>query len=159
MSAEQGSRSESERPPYEVKLSEAAEIIYRDLAASSAFPKVKKMLELLDTVPEIGRVYDPDYPAARPDVRMRVTYADRCGIYYVVEEHPKLVRVLFIEDQRRNPLNRFYGIYPYEEEPTCPQASQANDAPRQEIDLAKVRDGKHAKPIKRNGGGFWIARG
>lgn len=104
------------QPPYEVRLSEAAEVMYRSLSSDKAFPKIRKMLDLLDTVPEIGRVYDPDYPAARPDMEMRVTYAERYSIYYVVEESAKLVRVLFIEDQRRNPLNRFYGIYPYEEE-------------------------------------------
>ncbi|WP_172135073.1 hypothetical protein [Adlercreutzia sp. ZJ473] len=109
-------RGNGEEPPYEVRLSEAAEVAYRDLAPSAAFPKLRKMLDLLDTVPEIGRIYDPDYPAALPDMKMRVTYAGRYGIYYVVEERLRLVRVLFIEDQRRDPLNRFYGIYPYEEE-------------------------------------------
>lgn len=103
-------------PPYEVRLSEAAEIVYRSLLGTSAFAKLKKMIEILDTVPEIGRLYDPDYPAARPDAELRVTYAGRYGIYYTVEEPEKIVRVLFIEDQRRDPLNRFYGIYPHETE-------------------------------------------
>lgn len=99
---------------YKVRLSEAAEIIYRDLHGTKAFFKIKKIIETLDTVPEIGRVYDPNYPAARPPFEMRVTYAGRYGIYYIVEEEECLVRIMFIEDQRRDPLNRFYGIYPHE---------------------------------------------
>ena len=105
----------SEQPPYRVVLSPCAHQARFTIAAKSDRQKVKKMLQLLDTVPEIGRVYDPDYPAAQPPFEMRVTFAGRYGIYYTVEEAEKTVRVLFIEDQRRDPLNRFYGIYPHEE--------------------------------------------
>ena len=100
--------------PYTVILSDAAKTEYQHISSKHDFAKVRKTLELLDTVPEIGRTYNPEYPAAQPDFEMRVTFAGRYGIYYVVEEGSHEVYVLFIEDQRRNPLNRFYGIYPYE---------------------------------------------
>ncbi len=102
--------------PYAIRLSELAKLAYRAIPSKRDFKKVQKMIHLLDTVPEIGRIYDPDYPAARPPFEMRVVFAGRYGIYYVVEEADSLVRVLFIEDQRRDPLNRFYGIYPHESE-------------------------------------------
>lgn len=105
-----------EKPPYTVKLSEAARIAYQSIPSKKDFAKVRKMVHLLDTLPEIGRTYDPDYPAARPPFEMRVAFAGRYGVYYRVEEADETVRILFIEDQRRDPLNRFYGIFPHESE-------------------------------------------
>ncbi len=105
-----------EQPPYRVILAPTAAAALPTITAKSHRAKVRKMLRVLDTVPEIGRVYDPDYPAARPPFEMRVAYAGRYGIYYTVVEADHEVRVLFIEDQRRDPLNRFYGIYPHEAE-------------------------------------------
>ena len=107
---------EEHNPPYEVRLSEAAGIVYRELSKTKAFTKLRKMIEILDTVPEIGRLYDRNYPAARPNMDLRIAFAGRYGIYYTVEEAEKTVRVMFIEDQRRDPFNLFYGIYPHEAE-------------------------------------------
>lgn len=108
---------EDETPaPYTVILSPAAVIEYKDIPTVRDFNKVRKLVELLDILPEIGHIYDPDYPAARTPFEMRVAYAGRYGIYYVIDEPSHEVRVLFIEDQRRDPLNRFYGLYPHETE-------------------------------------------
>lgn len=107
---------EEEKGPYTVKLSDLARLVYSSISSKKDFAKVRKMIHLLDTLPEIGRVYDPDYPAARPPFEIRVAFAGRYGIYYIVEEADQCVRILFIEDQRRDPLNRFYGIYPHESE-------------------------------------------
>lgn len=101
-------------PHYAVKLTHEAMRASEFVKAKSDIAKIKKMLRLLDTVPEIGRVYDPDYEAATPPFQARVTYAGRYGIYYTVDEDAKVVTVFAIEDQRSNPLNRFYGIYPHE---------------------------------------------
>lgn len=109
MSTAEGSGGESDR--YEVILSDAARAEYSNIASKRDFAKVDKVLQLLDTVPEIGRLYDHDYPAARPPFPMRVAYAGNYGIYYVIEEDSRRVAVLFIEDQRRNPLSRFYGVF------------------------------------------------
>lgn len=106
--------AENNQPPYRVFLSKRAHQARLEIASKTDRQKIKKMLQVLDTVPEIGRVYDPDYAAARPPFEMRVVSAGRYGIYYVVNEDKRRVDVLFIEDQRRNPLNRFYGIYPHE---------------------------------------------
>lgn len=112
----ESSELEEETRPYTVRLSEVAENMYRHLGATPFFPKLRKMVELLDTVPEIGRVYDPEYPASRPHAPVRVTCAGRYGIYYTVHEDAHEVIVINIEDQRRNPLNRHFGIYPHEAE-------------------------------------------
>ncbi len=100
-----------ELPPYAVVLAPTARAALPAITAKSDRAKVRKMLQVLDTVPEIGRVYDPDYPAARTPFEMRVAFAGRYGIYYTIVESEHEVRVLFIEDQRRDPLNRFFGIY------------------------------------------------
>lgn len=114
--SEKESTTANEQPPYRVILAPHALQAQNVIASKSDRQKVKRMLQLLDTVPEIGRVYDLDYAAARPPFDMRVTFAGRYSIYYVVNEENHEVDVLFIEDQRRDPLNRFYGIYPHEAE-------------------------------------------
>ncbi len=100
---------------YDVHVGPLAAVVYESIPSKSDFAKVDKMLLLLDTVPYIGQVYDPDYPASRPPFQMRMVFAGRYGIYYVVDEAEKRVDVLFIEDQRRDPLNRFFELYPHEE--------------------------------------------
>ena len=99
---------------YAVELTHEAMRASQFVKAKSDIAKIRKMLRILDTVPEIGRVYDPDYGAATPPFQARVTYAGRYGIYYTVDEDAKVVTVFAIEDQRANPLNHFYGIYPHE---------------------------------------------
>lgn len=106
--------SPSNEAPYRVVLSRGAEKTYRAIPSAYDFRKVDKLLLLLDTVPEIGRVYDPQYEAARLPFSVRVAYAGRYGVYYHVDEAQHTVIVLSIEDQRMNPLNRFYDIYPHE---------------------------------------------
>ncbi len=101
--------------PYSVSMSPLAEAAASFVTTKKDIARVKKMLLLLDTVPYIGQVYDPDYPASRPPFQMRMVFAGRYGIYYVVDEAEKRVDVLFIEDQRRDPLNRFFELYPHEE--------------------------------------------
>ena len=73
------------------------------------------MLLLLDTVPYIGQIYDPSYPASRPPFQLRMVFAGRYGIYYVVDEAERRVDMLFIEDQRRDARYRFFDLYPHEE--------------------------------------------
>ncbi len=105
---------EGVRAAYAVTLTQEAEVVYRGIPSKYDFAKVDKMLLILDTLPEIGRVYDPDYEAMRLPFEVRVAYAGRYGVYYTVDEEERQVIVFAIEDQRRNPLNRFYGVYPHE---------------------------------------------
>ncbi len=100
--------------PYRVTLTENAKRASTYVKARSDIDKVKKILRILDTLLEIGRVYDPDYEAMRLPFEVRVAYAGRYGVYYTVDEEEHQVIVFAIEDQRRNPLNRFYGVYPHE---------------------------------------------
>lgn len=106
---------DEELPQYTVSMGPLAEAAASFVTAKKDIARVKKMLLLLDTVPYIGQVYDPDYPASRPPFQMRMVFAGRYGIYSVVDEAEKRVDVLFIEDQRRDPLNRFFELYPHEE--------------------------------------------
>lgn len=69
--------------------------------------KIDKVLCVLDTVPGIGRTYDPMYEAAKPDEPLMVVYAGHYDIYYEVSEERREVYIYFIEDQRRDPLTRF----------------------------------------------------
>ena len=99
---------------YTVTLTREAEFQYRHIPSKVDFGKVDKMLLLLDTLPEIGRVYDPDYEAMRLPFEVRIAHAGRYDAYYVVDEGEQTVIVFAIENQRKNPLNRFYGVYPHE---------------------------------------------
>lgn len=93
---------------YEVLLVPEAEAAYLAIASKADLAKVDSMLDVLDTVPGIGRAYDPLYEAARPNIDgLLVVHAGHLGIYYVVDENARKVVVLAIEDQRRNPLARF----------------------------------------------------
>lgn len=93
---------------YEVLLTPEAEQAYTSIASKADLKQLDAMLDVLDTVPGVGRLYDPAYPAARPNIdNLLVVYAGHYGIYYVIREQSKCVHVLAIEDQRRDPLARF----------------------------------------------------
>lgn len=110
----QEQHNEQEQPPYRVVLTENAKLAKGYVHSRNDIEKIKKILRILDTLPEIGRVYDPDYEVMRLPFEVRVAHAGRYGVYYVVDEGEQTVIVFAIEDQRKNPLNRFYGVYPHE---------------------------------------------
>lgn len=93
--------------PYEVVLSPVAEQVMWDVGSRDDRRRIDGVLTVLDTVPSIGRVYDPLYEAARPSEDVMVAYAGHCGIYYEVFEEARTVYVYYIEDQRRDPMPRF----------------------------------------------------
>ena len=93
---------------YDVLLTPEAEGSYLAIQSQADLAKVDSMLDVLGTVPGIGRAYDPLYEAARPGIDgLLVVYAGHYGIYYVVDEDTSRVIVLSIEDQRRDPMARF----------------------------------------------------
>ncbi len=92
---------------YNVALIYEAVQAYRAISSQADLASVNGMLDVLDTAPYIGRIYDPLYEAATPPFEVRVVYAGHYGIYYTLDEKAQQVNVYFIEDQRQNPLNRF----------------------------------------------------
>lgn len=95
---------------FNVILSDDALFVFTRIPTDTEYSVVDSTLELLQSSPYLGRIYDPLYEAARPPFVMRVVYAGRYGIYYEVIENRKEVDILFIEDQRRNPNERFSDI-------------------------------------------------
>ena len=93
--------------PYTVFVTPTAERALKAVPAKADRRELDAVLSLLDTFPRIGRLYDPVYAAARPRGDVLVFYAGHYGVYYVIDEAAKVVNVLFIEDQRRDPLKRF----------------------------------------------------
>lgn len=98
---------DKEERPYEVLLTDTAKSSYGRIKSKKDSRRVDKVLNVLDTVPEIGRLYDPVYDAAKPPFDVRVVYAGHFGIYYRVLEDEAQVHIYYIEDQRRDPMERF----------------------------------------------------
>ncbi len=92
---------------YTVILSPYAEDAIKAVRSRADRRRIDGVLCVLDTVPGIGRDYDPVYEAVKPPEDVKVAYAGHYGIYYEVVESNALVYVYYIEDQRRDPLNRF----------------------------------------------------
>ena len=96
-----------EERPYEVFLTDTAKSSYGRIESKNDLRRVDKVSGALDTVPEIGRLHDPVYDAAKPPFDARAVYAGRFGIYYRVLEDAAQAHVYYIEDQRRDPMERF----------------------------------------------------
>lgn len=60
---------------YEVVLTDRAKRDYLTIVAKPDSISVNNILDALDTLPYIGRVYDPLYDAARTPFELRVAYA------------------------------------------------------------------------------------
>jgi len=80
---------------------------YKAIRAKVDLAAVNRSIEILGTLPYLGRAYDPVYEAAKPPFDLLVAYASHYGIYYVVEEEQHQIHMYFIEDQRRDPMTRF----------------------------------------------------
>lgn len=93
--------------PCEVILTDEAFYTFTALHPERLFEHVAHDLSLLETTPFLGREYDPAYEAARPPFACRVMFCEHLGIYYCVNEEERRVVVFAIEDQRRNPTERF----------------------------------------------------
>lgn len=99
--------SNANASPYSVDLSSRANADFKAISSKSDFAKVDKILSLLETTPKMGRVYDPAYEATRLPFKLFVVYAGHYGVYYELDHNACQVKILFIEDQRRDPLMRF----------------------------------------------------
>lgn len=74
--------------------------------------KVFSYRELLETTPDLGRSYDPLYPAARPPFPCRVVSVPDTpfDLYYIKEEERRRIVVICLEFQRIDPHARFSRI-------------------------------------------------
>lgn len=97
-------------PAYSVVLSDDALFVYLRITGRADEAAVDAALDAIATMPYISRRYDPVYEAAKPPFPVRVLYAGHFGIYYEVDDDAMRVGVVFIEDQRRDPMARFTDI-------------------------------------------------
>ncbi len=94
-------------PSFAVEVTDEAYLDLLALPSDGLLERMGRFLKLLATTPFLGRVYDPAYEAKQPPVKCRVLFCGNYGIYYEVNENALTVTILAIEDQRRDPLNRF----------------------------------------------------
>ncbi len=94
-----------------VVISQLAQDQLAAIPSDALYLQVKDAILRLAQFPMLGRLYDPDYEAARPGVACRVLYAGRYGVYYTGFDAPseEPLVVLAVEDERRDPMRRFSG--------------------------------------------------
>lgn len=92
-----------------VLLAQTATDALGEITARGDALAIARRLRALQTFPEMGSRYEPDYPAAKPDHDVLVTYAGHYGIYYVYDPvlHGGTVFIEWIQDERRDPTRRF----------------------------------------------------
>ena len=102
-------RSDEEGPadPYEISMTDEALYAYVEIPSGDIYARIGTLIDFLALHPYYGEAYDPAYESAQPPVECRVFFCGRYGVYYHVDEEKRLVTVLAIEDQRRDPLARF----------------------------------------------------
>lgn len=104
--ASPGSDAEAPRR-YAVVLAESVRAGLLEIASRDDALRVGRRLLLLEVAPAMGAIYDPIFESAMPDHEVRVTYAGHYGIYYTIDEKSGVVGVEYLEDCRKNPLERF----------------------------------------------------
>ena len=74
-----------------------------------AYERVDSYRKILATFPYAGELYEPYYEAARPSAPCRCISVSGTPftLYYGTDEVSETVNVFAIEDQRRNPTDRF----------------------------------------------------
>lgn len=92
---------------YSIQLTDEAVYGYADITSQDLCDRIDRLIEFLADHPYYGQVYDPYYEASRPPVPCRVFYCGHVGVYYHVNDPDRIITVLAMVDQRRNPLGRF----------------------------------------------------
>ena len=95
------------RDPFEIEMTDEALYAYSDIRSESILRRIEVLIDTLASFPLYGEEYDPVYETAQPPVPCRVLFCAHYGIYYHVDETKKLITILAIESQRRDPLSRF----------------------------------------------------
>lgn len=106
MSADEETGEREER--FRVELTANALTAYLAITSKTSMAAVDRALDLIGTFPLAGVRYEPYYQAARLPFDAYVVYAKNYGIYYEVQKDASCVVVDYIEDERRDPLQRFY---------------------------------------------------
>lgn len=90
----------------------AISFIKNNVTSKRVASRIFECRELLETAPNLGRVYDPEYPAARPPFPCRCLPIPDTPftLYYLKNEQEKEVVIFSIEYQRGNPDARFSFI-------------------------------------------------
>ena len=102
--------SDGHAHPYDIELTDEALYALASIPSDRIYTRVGDLIDMLAAFPRYGQVYDPYYRAAEPPVACRVLFCGSYGIYYHIDEDKRLVTVLAIEDERRNPLGRFKSV-------------------------------------------------
>ena len=96
--------------PFEVQLTDEAVYAYSAIPSQDVYVRIGTLLDFVAEHPYYGQEYDPYYESALPPVECRVFFCGKYSAYYHVDENRRIITVLAIEDQRRNPLARFVAI-------------------------------------------------
>lgn len=95
---------------YDIELTDEALFAYAEIPSDKLYARIGTLIDFLAEHPWYGQEYDPYYRAAMPPVDCRVFYCGYYGVYYNVNEAARLITILAIEDQRRDPLRRFQVV-------------------------------------------------
>lgn len=92
----------------------AIDFIIEHAASEHVASKLFEYRRLLQDYPDLGKAYDPDYPAARPPFDCREIHVPDTPftLYYLKNEEERLVVIFCIEFQRAQPNSRFSGVDP-----------------------------------------------
>ena len=99
--------SEESEARYDIEFADEAVYAYACIPSDEVYNRMGKLIDTLAVFPYFGQAYHPCYRAAEPPVACRVLFCGRYGIYYHVDDERRVVTVLAIEDERRDPMNRF----------------------------------------------------
>ncbi len=98
---------EDDLKEYEVELADSVLLALLAISSKEDALKVRRRLLMLKVAPAMGPVYNPIYESAMPDHEVRATFTGHYGIYYTIDEASSKVAVEYLEDCRRNPLEKF----------------------------------------------------
>ncbi|MEG2459432.1 MAG: hypothetical protein RSA89_06465, partial [Raoultibacter sp.] len=72
------------------------------LTSRKTFDHITRIKNLLKSTPDMGRVYEPSYPATRPAIEFecRIIAVDWLNLYYSKNEAAQQIEIFFIESQR-----------------------------------------------------------
>lgn len=90
----------------------ALDFFAKNVTSKRVARKIFSYRALLQEVPDLGRAYDPIYPAARPPFPCRVVSIPDTpfDLYYLKDEDNARIVVLCLEFQRVDPNARFSSL-------------------------------------------------
>lgn len=104
---------QGDRETWSVVYTRAAiDFIMAEVHSQRVADKLFSYRELLEAVPDLGRAYDPSYPAARPPFPCRYAAVPDTPflLFYLKDEENRRLIVFCIEYQRVDPSARFSGM-------------------------------------------------